>query len=401
MPKELRELLNQMDQMKQEVRTLLAEDKTDDAEKRMADVRNLQKKIDIQKDLNDEERRGLDNGGSNPLNPNPPSTLESREDAELEKEYRQIFLKGLRRKNVSSEERSIIAEYEKRAVMNEGGASGQSDGDSSLIVPQDIQTRINQVKRQFVDLSQYVTVENVTTLSGSRVIEVDAELTPFPIIDEYEEIPQMDNPKFRPFSYAVKKRGGILPITNELLADSDQNVINYVSTWIGKKAVATRNALILGQLNALTKTPMADFDAVRTALNVSLDPAISLSSSILTNQDGFNYLDGLKDSMGRYLLVDDLTQPGKKLFKGRPVVVVNNRQLASDSVAGTAPIIIGDLKQLIVLFSRMFYELASTKEGGDAFKRDTTDLRALMRDDIKTWDTGAAVYGQLDIAETV
>ncbi|WP_420886217.1 phage major capsid protein [Bacillus infantis] len=401
LPKELRELLNQMDQMKQEVRTLLAEDKTDDAEKRMADVRNLQKKIDIQKDLNDEERRGLDNGGSNPLNPNPPSTLESREDAELEKEYRQIFLKGLRRKNVSSEERSIIAEYEKRAVMNEGGASGQSDGDSSLIVPQDIQTRINQVKRQFVDLSQYVTVENVTTLSGSRVIEVDAELTPFPIIDEYEEIPQMDNPKFRPFSYAVKKRGGILPITNELLADSDQNVINYVSTWIGKKAVATRNALILGQLNALTKTPMADFDAVRTALNVSLDPAISLSSSILTNQDGFNYLDGLKDSMGRYLLVDDLTQPGKKLFKGRPVVVVNNRQLASDSVAGTAPIIIGDLKQLIVLFSRMFYELASTKEGGDAFKRDTTDLRALMRDDIKTWDTGAAVYGQLDIAETV
>ncbi|MGD6845239.1 phage major capsid protein [Bacillus infantis] len=401
MPKELRELLNRLDQMKQEVRTLLAEDKTDDAEKRMADVRNLQKKIDIQKSLSNEERSGLDNAGANPLNPNPPSSLESREDAELEKEYRQIFLKGLRRKNVSSEERSIISEYEKRAVMNEGGAAGQSDGDSSLIVPQDIQTRINEVKRQFIDLSQYVTVETVTALSGSRVIEADAELTPFPVIGEYDEIPLMDNPKFRPFSYAVKKRGGILPITNELLADSDQNVINYVSTWIGKKAVATRNALILSQLNALTKAPMADFDDVRSALNVKLDPAISLSSIILTNQDGFNHLDGLKDSTGRYLLVDDLTQPGKKLFKGRQVVVVNNRQLASDTGAGTAPIIMGDLKQLIVLFSRKFYELASTKEGGDAFKRDTTDLRALMRDDIKTWDTGAAVFGQLDITPTV
>lgn len=401
MPKELRELLNRLDQMKHEVRTLLAEDKTDDAEKRMADVRSLQKKIDIQKSLNDEELRGLENGGSDPLNPNPPSSLESREDAELEKEYRQIFLKGLRRKSVSSEERSIISEYEKRAVMNEGGAAGQSEGDSSLIVPQDIQTRINEVKRQFIDLSQFVTVETVTALSGSRVIEADAELTPFPIIGEYEEIPQMDNPKFRPFSYAVKKRGGILPITNELLADSDQNVINYVSTWIGKKAVATRNALILSQLNALSKTPMANFDDVRSALNVKLDPAISLSSIILTNQDGFDHLDGLKDSTGRYLLVDDLTQPGKKLFKGRQVVVVNNRQLASDTGAGTAPIIMGDLKQLIVLFSRKFYELASTKEGGDAFKRDTTDLRALMRDDIKTWDTGAAVFGQLDIAPTV
>lgn len=400
MSKELRELLAKLETMKGEVRSLLSEDKTDEAEKRMNDVRALQKKIELQRALEEEERGGLGVGGGTEINGGDKG-VESREDAELEKEYRQVFLKGLRRKNITSEERSIIAEYEKRAVMHEGGATGQTDGDSSLIVPQDIQTRINEVTRQFIDLSQYVTVEQVTALSGSRVIEVDAEFTPFPVIEEYAETPQMDNPKFRPLTYAVKKRGGILPLTNELLSDNDQNVINYVSRWIGKKAVATRNSLILGQLNTLTKTAMADFDAVRTAINVTLDPAIALSSIIVTNQDGFNFLDGLKDSNGRYLLQDDITQPGRKMIKGRPVVVVNNRLLASDTGAGTAPIIVGDLKQLIVLFSRKFYELASTKEGGDAFKRDTTDLRALMRDDIKTWDTGAAVFGQLDITPTV
>jgi HK97 family phage major capsid protein len=398
--KELRELLAKLETMKGEVRSLLSEDKTDEAEKRMNDVRALQKKFELQRALEEEERGGLGVGGGTEINGGDKG-VESREDAELEKEYRQVFLKGLRRKNITSEERSIIAEYEKRAVMHEGGATGQTDGDSSLIVPQDIQTRINEVTRQFIDLSQYVTVEQVTALSGSRVIEVDAEFTPFPVIEEYAETPQMDNPKFRPLTYAVKKRGGILPLTNELLSDNDQNVINYVSRWIGKKAVATRNSLILGQLNTLTKTAMADFDAVRTAINVTLDPAIALSSIIITNQDGFNFLDGLKDSNGRYLLQDDITQPGRKMIKGRPVVVVNNRLLASDTGAGTAPIIVGDLKQLIVLFSRKFYELASTKEGGDAFKRDTTDLRALMRDDIKTWDTGAAVFGQLDITPTV
>ncbi|MGY6209724.1 phage major capsid protein [Cytobacillus firmus] len=399
MSKELREMLAKLDSMKGEVRSLLSEDKADEAEKRMNDVRALQKKIEVQKSLENEDRGGLGLGGEQQLGGG--KGIESREDAELEKEYRQVFLKGLRRKNISSEERSIITEYEKRTVMHEGGATGQADGDSSLIVPQDIQTRINEVKRQFIDLSQFVTVETVTALSGTRVIEVDAEFTPFPVIDEYAEIPLMDNPKFRPFSYQVVKRGGILPITNELLADSDQNVINYVSRWIGKKSIATRNSLILAQLNGLAKTAMADFDDVRTALNVTLDPAISQSSIFLTNQDGFNYLDGLKDANGRYLLQDDITQPGKKIFKGRQVVVVNNRQLASDTVGGTAPVIVGDLKQLIVLFSRKFYELASTKEGGDAFKRDTTDLRALMRDDIKTWDTGAAVFGNLDITPTV
>lgn len=392
-------MLAKLDSMKGEVRSLLSEDKADEAEKRMNDVRALQKKIEVQKSLENEDRGGLGLGGNQQLGGG--QGIESREDAELENEYRQVFLKGLRRKNISSEERSIITEYEKRAVMHEGGATGQVDGDSSLIVPQDIQTRIHEVTRQFVDLSQFVTVENVTALSGSRVIEADAEFTPFPVVEEYAEIQLMDNPKFRPLSYKVVKRGGILPLTNELLADSDQNVIRYVSQWIGKKSVATRNSLVINQLNTLTKTAMADFDAVRTAINVTLDPAIALSSLILTNQDGFNYLDGLKDANGRYLLQDDITRPGGKMIKGKQVVVVNNRLLASDTVAGTAPIVVGNLKELIVLFSRKFYELASTKEGGDAFKRDTTDLRALMRDDIKTWDAKAAVFGNLDITPTV
>lgn len=393
MTRELREMLAQLDQMKGEVRSLLSEDKVEEAEKRMEDVRSLQKKIDIQKSLEETEKRGLDNSGAKPLN----NGCESREDAELEQEYRQVFMKGLRRQKITSEERSIIDEYEKRAVMHAGGATGQADGDSSLIIPQDIQTRINEVKRQFIDLSQYVTVENVTALSGSRVIEVDAEHTPFPEVEEYGEFETIDNPKFRPLSYKVVKRGGILPLTNELLADSDQNVIRYVSNWIGKKAVATHNHLILSQADTLTKTAMTDFDSVREALNVTLDPAIALSSIILTNQDGFHFLDGLKDENGRYLLQDDITQPGRKMIKGRPVVVVNNRQLKTDTENNTVPIVVGDLKQLIVLFSRRFYELASTKEGGDAFKRDTTDLRAIMRDDIKIWDDKAAVYGQLSL----
>jgi len=50
-----------------------------------------------------------------------------------------------------------------------------------------------------------------------------------------------------------------------------------------------------------------------------------------------------------------------------------------------------------VLFTRNIYELASTREGGDAWRRDTTELRVITRDDLRLWDAAAGIYGQLQI----
>jgi HK97 family phage major capsid protein len=397
--KELRELLNQLEAKKKEVRSLMGEDNLDQAEKEMNEVRSLEKKIKMQKELDQEEREFAGMSGGQELSGNPS---EQRDMKELEQEYRGIFLKGIRRKNISSEERSIISEYEQRAVMHSGGVVGNTDGDSGLVLPQDIQTNINQLMRSFNDLSQYVNVQNVSALSGSRVLEKDEDMVPFADVDEYGSIATSDNPKFTQVAYSVKKRAGILPLTNELINDSDQNIVQYVQNWISKKAVVTRNHHIVTLLNTLSKTAIADVDAAKKILNVTLDPAISQNSMILTNQDGYNWMDSQKDSDGRYLLQDDITQPGRKLFKGRPVAVASNRHFqTATGTTSLAPFVVGDLKQLIVLFNRRYFELASTKEGGDAFLRDTTNLRTIMRDDYKIWDSGAAVFGQIDVTPTV
>lgn len=60
----------------------------------------------------------------------------------------------------------------------------------------------------------------------------------------------------------------------------------------------------------------------------------------------------------------------------------------------------GNLKELIVLFTRGQYQLSSTREGGDAWRRDTTELRTITRDDCKEWDGKAAVFGQLTISNS-
>lgn len=385
MSKELRELLKQLDSKKTEVRTLIGENKIAEAETKMEEVRALQKKINIQKELDAEEERDGVPAGSTP------------EERNLETEYRRVFLRGVRRQRISADDLSVINEYR---AMHGGGVVADEDGDSSIIVPEDTQTRINELMRSMNDLSQLVRVERVNTLSGSRVLEKDEDMVPFAVVDEYGEIQETDNPKFVPVKYTLVKRAGFLPLTNDLLRDSDQNILAYVEKWIAKKHVVTKNSLIIAILNTLSKKDLADIKAIKKVLNVDLDPAISLSSIILTNQDGFNWLDEQEDQNGRPLLQDDITQPGKKLFKGRRIEVASNRVLPSTGTTTIkAPVIVGNLKELAVLFTRGKYELASTNIGGDAWRRDSTELRTITRDDCVNWDDNAAVFGQLTITE--
>jgi HK97 family phage major capsid protein len=230
-------------------------------------------------------------------------------------------------------------------------------------------------------------------------LEKDEDMVPFAVVDEYGEIQEIDNPKFTPVTYKLIKRAGFLPLTNELLKDTDQNILSYVTNWIAKKHVVTKNSLIIAVLNSLNKKGLTDIKAIKKVLNVDLDPAISLSSTIITNQDGFQWLDEQEDGNNRPLLQDDITQPGKKLFKGRPIVVVANRTLPSTGTTTVkAPFIVGNFKELMVLFTRGVYELASTNIGGDAWRRDSTELRTITRDDCVKWDTESAVFGQLTIS---
>mgnify|MGYP003819753131 CR=1 FL=1 len=411
MTKEMRALLQQLEAAKAEVRALLAEDKVADAEKKMEEVRALQKKIDLQKEIEAMEDFVDDDA----------QQITASTDKDLNEEYKRVFLKGLRRQRITAEDRSIIREYNKSIrgeVMHEGTVStNPAAGNVGLIVPQDIQTRINEIMRQLNDLSQYIRVETVNTLSGSRVLEADNVMTPLQVVNEYAQIQEMDNPQFVPVQYQLTKRAGYLPLTSELLADSDQNIINYVSNWIARKVVVTKNTLITDLLQNLQPVQLANFDDIKKVLNVDLDPAISLNSVIITNQDGYHWMDTQVDQMGRYLLQDDITQPGRKLFKGRPVVVVSNRYLptieyedeatalgngeqdeaTAQGPPDLAPIFIGNGEQFAVLFTRGVYELASTTEGGDAWRRDTTELRVITRDDLQKWDAAAMVYGQLQI----
>lgn len=388
-PKE-RELRQKLAAKLDEARQLTGEGKIEEARTATDAAKSLRQQIDLMV-----EQRELDSAAAL-TTPAVPVVPEARqEQGEKDVQYRSAFLKVLRNKSLTGDEQRLIEEAEAEIRVGMSGGVGEDGG---LIVPQDIQTMIIELKRQFVSLEPYVTVEPVSTRSGSRVIEKNADIIPFAEITEMTDLSDLDNPKFKPITYAIKDRGGILPISNTLLQDTDQNLMQYIAKWIAKKSVVTRNKLILDLLGTLVKKALAGADDIKKVLNVDLDPSINLSAIILTNQDGFNFLDQQKDGQGRPLIQPDPTQPSSKLLFGKTIVVLANRWMpTTGTTTKKAPVYIGDLKEMIALFDRQQYSIASTNVGGKSFARNTTDVRAIQREDVQKIDDEAVVAGELTI----
>lgn len=286
------------------------------------------------------------------------------------------------------------------AAENAGAMTEGVEADGGLLVPQDIQTRINELRRSLVPLSDLFAVENVSFLSGSRVVDT-APNKGFTKIDEMDEIPQDDKPAFRKIPYKVEDYALILPVSNDLLRDTDEALLAYISRWLAKKQIITENNLLVTKLAALDTGAAAatETDVVKvlkTALNKTLDPAISATAHFVTNQDGFNALDQLVDGNKRPLLQPDPTGSTGKLLFGRGITVVSNGILKT--ATSKAPIYFGDFTQYATLFRRQPLEIASTDIGGNAWKTNSTEVRAITRLDAQVFDSEAATAVSLTIA---
>ncbi|MGY4554779.1 phage major capsid protein [Bacillus thuringiensis] len=315
----------------------------------------------------------------------PPASVQNEDTS-----YKEVFMKAIRGQSLSHEEASVMQEY--KAALSEN-----SGKDGGYIVPEDITTTINQLKQTVDNLEQYVNVQPVSTNKGARTLEKRAASTPFAPLSEYGKpnaMQEIASPEFDRLSYAIEDYAGFLPVPNDLLDDTDQALEEYLRQWIAKKSIATRNYLILQELNKLTKVDFKDYKGIKTALNVTLDPAFAAGANIFTNQDGFNYLDQLEDKNGRPLLQPDPTNPTRSLLSGKPVITLSNKTIATDK-DGKAPFIVGNLKKAIILWDRKQLSIDMTTEGGNAWRTNTSEFRAIEREDVTPWDTEAVVYGQI------
>jgi len=395
MTKREQELRQSVADLKAEAKGFMDDGKQEEAKAALTKAKAAKSELDnflaIQADF-----KGLtipepkNNGGPMPGEPKEPKD-------EPKAAYKPVFFKALRGQRLNEEETSMLEKFKVEAKLSE--LTGEDGG---YIVPEDITTTINELKQTVDSLEQYVTVEPVRTNKGARTLERRADSTPFAPLSEYGDpnaMAEMNTPKFDRLPYEIEDYAGFLPVPNDLLADTDQALESYLRRWIAKKSKATRNHLILQAIDGLTKVVFNGYNDIKKALNVDLDPAFSVGATIFTNQDGFNYLDTLEDKNGKPLLQEDPQDATRKQLFGRPVVVLSNKTIATNT--GKAPFIVGDLKEAIVLFDRQQLSVDMTKEGGNAWRTNTTEFRAIEREDVKVWDSEAVVYGELDITVPV
>lgn len=382
MSKEMRELLNKINAKKAGIKALVADGKIEDAASAKEELKKLQASFDILADLEDDEAQQAQQQaaeGNAQTAGNEKNGL-----AKQIKAFTNAIKAAWKKTEVTPEDREILN------AMSEG-----SDEDGGLTVPKDIKTQIKELRRSEDALENLVNVERVTTKSGTRVIEREADQTPFDNVEEAAEFPEVSTPQFDSIDYKVKKKGGILKVTQELLSDTAENIMGYLKKWIAKKSKATRNFMIIAKIKEICaglEVPVTGLDSLKDIFNVMLDPAIALGSVVVTNQSGFNFLDKLKDEKGNYILQKDPTQATKRLLFGEyPVIRLSNKTL--QNVNGKAPIICGDLKEAITIFDRETLTINISNLAAGMWEKDQTGIKVRERLDIQTVDADAVVMG--------
>ena len=265
--------------------------------------------------------------------------------------------------------------------------SGKTEaGNAGLTIPDDVQTTIHTLVRQYASLQNLVNVEHVTTPTGSRVYEKFSEIKPLANLDdETAQIGDNDDPELTTIKYLIKRYAGITTVTNTLLKDTAENILAWLSTWIARKVTVTRNQEILKVLDTASKKPtIANFDDIKDLQLNTLDPAIIATSSFVTNQSGFAVLAKVKDAQGRYMIQRDVTNPEQYRIGGKPVTVVADRWLPD--ISGSHPLYYGDFKQAVTLFDREDMSLLSTNIGAGSFEHDETKIRVIDRFDVEPVD---------------
>ena len=297
-----------------------------------------------------------------------------------------------------------------KALRDRASGKALSEGvpaDGGLTVPSDVQTQINHWVEAHAELLPLIDTVRVTAPTGSRVYQKRAQCQGFAKVAENGRIPAGAGPKFEQQTYSVDKYAQYLAVTNELVRDSDANLLGELTAWLGRETVATDNREILALVKTQTPVAIANLDDIKKALNVTLG-LYAANCRIVTNNDGLQWLDTLKDNDGKYLLSRNPQNPMQlQLAAGAtvyPLMVVPNAILPTET--GKIPMIMGDFKE----FARKYYlqelsitpsDIASVGSGEDqinAYEMDLTLLRGILRACYKIKDADAVVYGQIAAA---
>ncbi|MGN0518327.1 MAG: phage major capsid protein [Acutalibacteraceae bacterium] len=348
----------------------------------------------------------------------------------------------------ATKRRFVPTEDERKSYLNEG-----INTDGGYLVPQDIQTTINEYKSDSFSVLDYIDKEYVNTNTGSRVYHTREQLNGFREVAEGGGIPGAGKPQFSTLNFQIKKYSGFTALTNELIDDASANTVNFLKDWLGSQRIATCNRKTFELLKSNTAIEFTSIDSIEDQLNITLGSVYKSSTALYTNANGYSYFTKRKDENGRKLLdrdsngrpildiggnfipiIEAPTQylPNEDVYTmTKDSTISSDKQYYTRSGSGTnespytyslvaepnvddiktyyevtdkkIPMILGSLFDAVKMFDRKALSIkisdsatvGSGESAFNAFENDGTILKGTMRADFKIKDSDAFVNGYM------
>lgn len=311
-------------------------------------------------------------------------------NVQVNKRSYNAFMKQKQEKGANNMEKTLIDNkntevrgYEEYIRSKGEVRDGVNTENAAAVVPSEVIGEVFDLKRSDYNLAQYATVKNVSNGQGTYPVATNQEAI-LATKEELAEIEDIDADMFANVDYKVETRAGKIALSNEVVEDSEVNIVQEVKDQLSKLVDNTDNKHIMDLLKTFPKKSVATLDDLKQINNVTLDPA--LDKTVILNQSGYNHLDTLKDSDGRYLLQPDVTAPSGKSLFGLPVVLISDKLFANPK-SGTYPMIVGDIAQSVFVARRN--QVTTQWEKFDFYSQG---LAAIIRNDYKKIDEEASVY---------
>ena len=257
----------------------------------------------------------------------------------------------------------------------------------AVLVPVEVSTNVLELKDGQVDLTAYVTAQEVGTGQGKFPVAKRAAAI-LATKEELADIAEIADPLFIDVEYAVKTRIGQIAFSNELVEDSAIDVVAYAEKQMQRMVRNTNNKGILDVLNTFAVKNAVGADGLKSIVNIELDP--ELDTKFVVDQNAYQFIDTLKDTQGRYLLQDSIAfDSGKSLF-GKEVIVISNAIAPTKPTGAVGFVWAGDLAEAAAYFKRS--DITAVWEKFDAFSKG---LAVGVRSDYKTVDEKAGVKVKL------
>ncbi|MDU0200159.1 phage major capsid protein [Paenibacillus sp. MAH-36] len=370
-----------LEKLKVEAQGFLTDGKVDEAKAKMEEVKSQKEAIAMQEILDAEELEAIQ--AKAPGAPTPAPVAVDPQAAKENANFLRAAIKQGMGKGLTAAENALLVPV--------GLPTPGTDG-VGLLLPQDIRTIIQKKIRQYRSLRDVLGYLPVSTMTGSLPVENFETVTELVDFTDGTPVAEMTDIKFTNVSFSLKEKGGFISLSNTLLSMTDNDLINYVADVFARKAVVTENKMSITALQAgKTQKDIADWKALSKSINVDIDEGVKYNLVIVTNQDGFDVLDGALDNQGRPVLQPDPTNPTVKRFKGARVEVYSNAMLpTTGTTTKKAPIFYGNLDAAVKMVDNGQYMFATSAHAG--FTSNTTVARVITYLDVMKLDASDKIY---------